>query len=175
MESLNRRHNGKTGNCPAQLPVTNEGSSALGCMWVPLSARIVSLMFTGLFIYLAYISFFQHSAVRFIIELYVHNLDVPLGVFCGVVWLCQLSPQRCGGLRGCPWNNQIIECVCQWNSVPESQICLILVLPSSPLYLYCEFLLIEKKEICPPIFFLSFSIYDRIQIMPKYLWKFLPL
>lgn len=66
MESLNGRQNGETGNCPAQSPVTNEGSSPLGCMWVPLSARIVSLMFRGLFIYLGYISFFKHSAVRFI-------------------------------------------------------------------------------------------------------------
>lgn len=50
-------------------------------MWVPLSARIVSLMFRGLFIYLGYVSFLQHSAVRFIIEWCVHKLDVPLGLF----------------------------------------------------------------------------------------------
>lgn len=176
----------KIENCPAQSPVTNEGSSPLGCIWAPLSARIVSLMFRGLFIYLGYISFFKHSAVRFIIELYVCNLGVPLGLFCRVL-LYQLPPQWVGvqgtalqcGLRGCPWNNQFIDCVCKWNSLLGSPFCLILVLPSSPSrYLHCKFLLIERKKICPPFsFFFFFSPFqdDRIQIIAKYLWKFLLL
>lgn len=101
MESLNRRHNGKTGNCPAQLPVTNEGSSPLGCVWVPLSARIVSLMFRGLFIYLGHISFFKHSAVRFIIELYLCNLDVPLGRFLQGCFAVPAPPSEVWGCRDC--------------------------------------------------------------------------
>lgn len=100
-------------------------------------------------------SFFKRSAVRFVIEMYVWNLDVPLCPFCRVVLLCQLPPQC--GLRGCPWDNQTIDCVCKFNSIPESQICLILVLPSSSShYLYCEFLLIERKFVLPFFVFFFF-------------------
>lgn len=153
MESLNRRHKGEAGN--AQLSCQSQMKALLGCTWVPLSARIVSLMSRGLFMHLGCISFFKHSAVRFVIELYVWNLDVPLCPFCRVVLLCQLPPQC--GLRGCPWDNQTIDCVCKLNSIPESQICLILVLSSSSShYLYCEFLLIERKFVLPFFVFFFF-------------------
>lgn len=126
MESLNGRQNGETGNCPAQSPVTNEGSSPLGCMWVPLSARIVSLMFRGLFIYLGYISFFKHSAVRFIIELCVcmHTHGCPPWSVFRVVWLWQLPPQRCGGTGHCSAVGAVLGITNSWRVCVNKTLCL---------------------------------------------------